>query len=385
MSMHDILSKISKTILFKEPFYGLFLIGLKKNFTDDVPTAAVGRNGINTSLYVNPDFFKSLDDDKKYGLIKHELLHIAFGHMTMRDIFQDKKLFNIAADLEINQYIDAYQLPEGGITMDSFPELSLPYRAGTKEYYKLLKQAQDQGQSESLQNLLDSQDGNSPYDHNTWEEFDELPESTQRLIEKQIDHQINTVAETLEKSSGNIPGEIKSVLERIRHVEPPKFDWRGYLRRFVGNSNIVYTKKTRKKINKRFPGNPAIKVKTRSHILVGIDTSASVNNNELKEFMAELYHISKTGNQITIAQCDTVLNSVERFNPKKDLNIKGRGGTDFQPVIDHYNEKGYYTTLIYFTDGEACSPDNCPRNTLWVHSSISQINENLPGRCIKIN
>jgi predicted metal-dependent peptidase len=383
--MHDILSKISKTILFKEPFYGLFLIGLKKNFTDDVPTAAVGRNGINTSLYVNPDFFKSLDDDKKYGLIKHELLHIAFGHMTMRDIFQDKKLFNIAADLEINQYIDAYQLPEGGITMDSFPELSLPYRAGTKEYYKLLKQAQDQGQSESLQNLLDSQDGNSPYDHNTWEEFDELPESTQRLIEKQIDHQINTVAETLEKSSGNIPGEIKSVLERIRHVEPPKFDWRGYLRRFVGNSNIVYTKKTRKKINKRFPGNPAIKVKTRSHILVGIDTSASVNNNELKEFMAELYHISKTGNQITIAQCDTVLNSVERFNPKKDLNIKGRGGTDFQPVIDHYNEKGYYTTLIYFTDGEACSPDNCPRNTLWVHSSISQINENLPGRCIKIN
>lgn len=383
--MHDILSKISKTILFKEPFYGLFLIGLKKNFTDDIPTAAVGRNGINTSLYVNPDFFKSLDDDKKYGLIKHELLHIAFGHMTMRDIFQDKKLFNIAADLEINQYIDAYQLPEGGITMDSFPELSLPYRAGTKEYYKLLKQAQDQGQSESLQNLLDSQDGNSPYDHNTWEEFDELPESTQRLIEKQIDHQINTVAETLEKSSGNIPGEIKSVLERIRHVEPPKFDWRGYLRRFVGNSNIVYTKKTRKKINKRFPGNPAIKVKTRSHILVGIDTSASVNNNELKEFMAELYHISKTGNQITIAQCDTVLNSVERFNPKKDLNIKGRGGTDFQPVIDHYNEKGYYTTLIYFTDGEACSPDNCPKNTLWVHSSISQINENLPGRCIKIN
>ena len=385
MSMHDVLSKISKTILFKEPFYGLFLIGLKKNFTDDVPTAAVGRNGINTSLYVNPDFFKSLDDDKKYGLIKHELLHIAFGHMTMRDIFQDKKLFNIAADLEINQYIDEYQLPEGGITMDSFPELSLPYRAGTKEYYKLLKQAQDQGKSESLQNLLDSQDGNSPYDHNTWEEFDELPESTQRLIEKQIDHQINTVAETLEKSSGNIPGEIKSILKRIRHVEPPKFDWRGYLRRFVGNSNIVYTKKTRKKINKRFPGNPAIKVKTRSHILVGIDTSASVNNNELKEFMAELYHISKTGNQITIAQCDTVLNSVEKFNPKKDLNIKGRGGTDFQPVIDHYNEKGYYTTLIYFTDGEASSPNNCPKNTLWVHSSISQINESLPGRCIKIN
>tara|TARA_R110001592_G_scaffold347760_1_gene641484 strand:- start:6757 stop:7908 length:1152 start_codon:yes stop_codon:yes gene_type:complete len=383
--MHDVLSKISKTILFKEPFYGLFLIGLKKNFTDEIPTAAVGRNGINTSLYVNPEFFASLDDDKKYGLIKHELLHIAFGHMTMRDIFQDKKLFNIAADLEINQYIEQHKLPEGGITMSSFPELSLPYRAGTKKYYSLLKKAQEDGKSESLQNLLDTQDGDSMYDHQTWEEFEDIPESTQRLIEKQVDHQINTTAESLEKSQGNIPGELKNIIERIRHVEPPKFNWKRYLRRFVGNSNVVYTKKSRKKVNKRFPGNPAIKIKTRNHVLVGIDTSASVSISELKEFLAELYHISKTGNQITIAQCDIKISSVKKFNPKDDFNIEGRGGTDFQPVIDHFNEKGCYTTLLYFTDGEASSPINCPKNTLWVHSTRCTINNNLPGKSIQLN
>ncbi len=383
--MHDVLSKISKTILFKEPFYGLFLIGLKKNFTDEIPTAAVGRNGINTSLYVNPEFFKSLDDDKKYGLIKHELLHIAFGHMTMRNIFQDKKLFNIAADLEINQYIEHYQLPEGGITMDSFPELSLPDRAGTKKYYSLLKKAQEDGKSESLQNLLDAQDGESMYDHQTWEEFEDIPESTQRLIEKQVDHQINTTAESLEKSQGNIPGELKNILKRIRHVEPPKFNWKRYLRRFVGNSNIVYTKKSRKKVNKRFPGNPAIKIKTRNHVLVGIDTSASVSIRELKEFLAELYHISKTGNQITITQCELRISSKKKVNPKDDFNVEGRGGTDFQPVIDHFNEKGCYTTLLYFTDGEASSPINCPKNTLWVHSTRCTINNNLPGKSIQLN
>jgi predicted metal-dependent peptidase len=383
--MHETLSKISKTILFKEPFYGLFLIGLKKNFVDNIPTAAVGRNGINTSLYVNPEFFASLDDDKKYGLIKHELLHIAFGHMTMRDIFQDKKLFNIAADLEINQYIEPHRLPEGGITMDSFPELSLPYRAGTKKYYKLLKQAQDQGQSESLQNLIDAQDGESEHSHDTWEEFEDLPEPTKKLIEKQIDHQINSTAETLEKSKGYIPGEISDILKRIRHVEPPKFDWKGYLRRFVGNSSLVYIKRTRKKINVRFPDNPAIKVKTRSHVCVAIDTSASVNDRELKEFMSEIYHIHKTGNEITIVQCDTRISSIEKYNPLKDLTIKGRGGTEFQPVIDHFNEKKYYTSLIYFTDGEASTPINCPKNTLWVHSSVSSVNEDLPGWCIKIN
>jgi predicted metal-dependent peptidase len=139
--MKNDLSGISKTILFKEPFYGMFLIGLKKEFTDQVPTAAVSKNKIGVGLYINPEYFNSLDKDKKYGLIKHELLHIAFGHLMIRDMYPDHKLFNIAADLEINQYIDRNMLPEGGLTLDTFSDLNLPYRAGTKKYYELLQQA----------------------------------------------------------------------------------------------------------------------------------------------------------------------------------------------------------------------------------------------------
>jgi predicted metal-dependent peptidase len=102
--------------------------------------------------------------------------------------------------------------------------------------------------------------------------------------------------------------------------------------------------------------------------------------------MNELTHMHKTGHKITVAQCDTQINSIQEFNPKKDWEIKGRGGTDFQPVIDHYNEKkGLYTALIYLTDGEAYSPDNCPHNTLWVHSSQCNINEELPGLKIQLN
>jgi len=94
----------------------------------------------------------------------------------------------------------------------------------------------------------------------------------------------------------------------------------------------------------------------------------------------------KTGHKITVAQCDTHLGSVKEFNPKKDWEIHGRGGTSFQPVIDHYNEnKGSYTALIYLTDGEAYPPENCPKNALWVLSSISDINNKLPGQVIKLN
>jgi predicted metal-dependent peptidase len=170
------------------------------------------------------------------------------------------------------------------------------------------------------------------------------------------------------------------------HIEPAEFDWKGYLRRFVGNSSIVFTKKLRRKYNKRYSGSPGLKIKFKNHILVGVDTSGSVNNDELKEFFSELTHMHKTGHKITIAQCDTRLNSVKEFNPKKDWEIHGRGGTSFQPVVDHFNEnKGVYTALVYLTDGEAYNPDDCPKNTLWVLSSISDMNNELPGQVIKLN
>ena len=386
VNISDILARASKTLILDEPFYGLFLIGLNKKMSKNIPTAGVSKNGIGVQLSINPNFFNDLSEKHRIGLLKHELLHVSFGHLVMRDLYTNHKLFNIAADLEINQYIDNDYLPEGGITMETFPELDLPERAGTKKYYELLEEAQQKGNCPSLESLLSQMDGDSQYCHKTWEEFDELSEADKKLVQKQVEHQLKETAEQTEKRRGNIPGELADLLERLRHVEPAKFDWKGYLRRFIGNSSVSYTKKLRRKYNKRYNDNPGLKIKFKNNILIGVDTSGSVSNSELKEFMNELVHMHKTGHKITVAQCDTQINSVEEFNPRKDWEIKGRGGTCFQPVIDLYNEKkGSYTALIYLTDGEAYTPDNCPHNTLWVHSSRCEINNELPGLKIQLN
>ena len=385
-NIQDLVAKTTKSLIFKEPFYGLFLIGVNKRYVDSIPTAAVSKNNIGVQLMVNPEFYTELSEDHRFGLIKHELLHIAFGHLITRDRYADKKLFNIAADLEINQYILESNLPDGGLLLSSFPELNLPEKAGTKVYYDLLQQAKEDGTSPSLDGLLDQMNGDTPYCHSTWDEFDELPEADKKLMQKQIEHQLKEAAETTQKKCGNIPGELADLIRRLLHVEPPKFDWKAYLRRFIGNSSIVYTKKLRRKYNKRYAANPGLKIKFKNHICVGVDTSGSVNNDELKEFFSELTHMHKTGHKITVVQCDTKIRSVKEFNPKADWEIHGRGGTSFQPVIDHYNEKkGQYTALIYLTDGEAYTPENCPNNTLWVHSSNCSINEELPGKKIQLN
>lgn len=98
-SREDSLAKTSKDLMLKEPYYGFFLIMLNKVWNNKiVPTAGVSKNNINYQLTINEDFWTSLSEDHRLGLLKHELLHIAFGHLTMYFKFSDKKLANIAMD-----------------------------------------------------------------------------------------------------------------------------------------------------------------------------------------------------------------------------------------------------------------------------------------------
>ena len=388
-TVQDQLSRVSKTLIFTEPFYGIFLIGMQKEFSKQCATAGVGKHGIGMRLVINPDFFAELSEPHQQGLLKHELLHIAFGHLIMADKYPNKKLFNIAADIEINQYIDSNMLPAGGLTLDTFKELRLPKKAGTGEYYKLLQQTMDKkGNSscDALQNILDQMDGESQYCHKHWEEVTDLPETEKKLVQKQYQHQMKTTAEEIQKKHGTIPGELAEIIERLFVIPPPKFNWKAFLKRYVNNASKVYTKKLRRKNNKRYEANPGLKIKRKNHVLVGVDTSGSVSSKELVEFMQELTHMHKTGNQITVAQFDTQLTDVSDFDPKKNWEIKGRGGTCFQPVVDHYNDpKTKYSGFICLTDGEAPNPDNCPKNALWVHSTVSIINDELTGIKIQLN
>jgi predicted metal-dependent peptidase len=147
-------------------------------------------------------------------------------------------------------------------------------------------------------------------------------------------------------------------------------------------------KSSRKKINRRLEKEqvPGKKYLRKINLLVGIDTSGSVSNDELKEFMNEIHHIHKNGADVTIVQCDTKINSIDRFDPKMNITIKGRGGTEFNPVIEYYNKnRNTHTCLVYFTDGE-CNCDVMPQGKmLWVMSSHSKLNKSLPGPKIKLN
>lgn len=392
----DSLAKASKTLMIKEPFYGLLLMSLNKVWSDKLPTAGVRLKGINYELAINPTFWQDLTPEKQMGVLKHELLHIAYFHLVSFTHLskQNHEVANIAMDLEINQYIDRDHLPEDCCFLDKFPTLNLEPKKGTKYYFdKLMKNAKiiqcicdgdGDGSGSGKIQLPGGQEMNKP--SHDFGNNDELSESEAKLVEAQTKHIVNQVAEQVTKMKGALPGNIKEILDKINKLDPPKFDWKGYIRRFTGKAIKTYTKKSRRKYNKRLPDNPGLKIKRQKHILAAVDTSGSVSTGELKEFLMELHHLKKTGSDVTLIQCDTAISHIGKFDPKKELHIHGRGGTEFQPVIDHFNEhQREYSCLIYFTDGGCQSPENVRGHVLWVLSSNGSEWEPLPGKVIQLD
>ena len=397
-NIYEDLSKIGKQLMISEPFYGIFMSTLNKVVRKDLPTAGVSKHNINYQLAINEEFWNSLDNDKKkIGLLKHELLHICFNHLEDRDWYPNQELHNVAADLEINQYLALEYHPTPDIILlSSFPELNLPAFAGTKVYYELLQQALDKGTSPSLQNLMDALTASLDGDgggglHPTWKEFDGMSEADAKLAKAQIEHQIKGIInEHKNQGRGFVPGELQSWIDSMFEDRTPAYDWKAYFRRFFSSSSKIYTKKTRRKLNKRFSENPALKIKPKKNILVGVDTSGSVGEKDLIEFFTEIQHMYKTGVTITVAEGDANIHNVYEYKGKMPDFVKGRGGTDMNPFIEYFNKHKEFNSLIILTDGYIGSRTiQSFKPTLLVicsnGESIEVVKENGWGNTIKIS
>lgn len=402
--------RISKELLYDKPFYGSVLLSLNKEVSPKAPTAMVGLEGIMFKLTVNPEFWDSLSDNHKQGLLLHELGHIIYFHLTEYSHLKDKEIANIAMDVFINQTIDSKLLPDGGCTVDKFKDL-LPNKS-TNWYYEQLMKNKEAKDDPTLENMLSQssgqgesgkdKDGNAPVggqqatdcngkpitipDH-TWEDIQNASDQIKKMVGKNTENMLRTIIKQTSSSPGSTPRGLEELLRQLDIIEPPKFNWRAFMKRFVGTSIKTEVSKTRRKKSKRFVGMQGSKEKYFSNILVGIDTSGSVSQSELMEFQNELHHMHKTGHTVEIILCDTVIQDQFIYNPKKPLSVKGRGGTNFAPVVDYYQKNlKKYSCLIYLTDGESWDVKEARGQLLWVHSSAcNKINESLPGKKIKLN
>ena len=377
-----------KKMLIENPFYGLFLLGLSKVIDKSVDTACVRRKGINCELVINPDYWESQDEVQQMNLLQHEVYHIVFQHMFLWDLFPNKEVLGLATDCEVDSYLS--NLDNSWVV----PALwNLPVKQGTKFYYEeILKQAPPQQQQQSGGKDSGGSQGNNDKmpqtkdDHTQWgKDFQECSNAEKQLIQNQINQQIKTAAEQTIKMRGTIPAEMREIVDELFKPKPRIFDWKAYFRRMLGSIYDINIKKTRRKESIRFPDSAGIKHKKKVSILVAVDTSGSVNDDELRDFFSEITYIYKAGARITILECDARISANYEYTGKWAGKVHGRGGTDFQPVIDYYRKNiRDYAALVYFTDGECSIPDNVPRDTIWVITSAGDHKKEYPGRTLFI-
>lgn len=362
-----------KKLLIRSPFYGLFILGLNKRYSKDIDTAGVCKNGINTELIVNKEWFESLKDDEAIGVLQHEVYHIIFKHIFMDPYFDNHTKLNYACDCEVNSYIPALQKDPY-----IYPKVyEMPDKQGSKWYYENIENfAKKAGEDLSIFKF-DS--------HQFWKDFAELPDAEKELVKQQINSLAKHTAEEVIKQQGNVPGEFKEIIDSLFKEREAIFNWKAYFRRVVGNSIESFIKSTRYKPSKRFKNQPGNTLKFKPKILVAVDTSGSVSNEELSDFFSEIDHLHKSGVTVDILEFDTcITNKFTYKNKNQKIEICGRGGTDITEAWLYYLNHKEYSTFVIFTDGYL-TYNNLPhcKNVTWVISSSGQ-KADYPGIAIYI-
>ena len=132
--------------------------------------------------------------------------------------------------------------------------------------------------------------------------------------------------------------------------------WNLYLKRLMGTVESN-KKKTITRRNRRQPNRLDLRGELRGHkakIVVALDISGSISDEEFKQAIKEVLSIVKNYNhEITIIECDNEIRRVYKVKSVKDIKdrINIRGGTKFTPVFEYANNKKI-NLLVYFTDGK---------------------------------
>ncbi len=192
--------------------------------------------------------------------------------------------------------------------------------------------------------------------------------------------EINQLIEQV-RNWGTIPG---NLVQEILASTRAEIDYRKVLSAFRASILSQGRRLTRMQPNRRtgFAYMGSRHAFTTS-LLLAVDVSLSVSDEMLAHFYSVINKFFKYGvSCIDVIQFDTeIKGEAGRFNrarKQKKVDIRGRGGTNYQPVFDYVEEHRQYDGLIILTDGYAPPPARKPRGKVrvaWVCESKESYNE----------
>jgi len=373
------LLKARSMLILDHPFFGC--LALKLQLIEE-PETTKSATTDGTSLYYNPDYIDSLPIMQTKGLLAHEVMHCALGH-TWRQGDRESRRWNMAVDYTVNENLleTGFTLPKGYLRDSQYDNLSAEeiYALLSKDEQKKDKQNKQQqkksggsgkNKKQQQQKKDESKDKEQPNPDPGRCGGVTPPKDKNEMNQTQMEWKA-AVSQAIQITRGELSGDLYRQLQVI--LDPP-LPWYILLRDFVERS-------ARNDYNWMVPSRryfstgiilPSLISEELPEVAIAIDTSGSISKEQLSRFAHEISNILAVyETRIRIFYCDSQVKKEVEIN-RNDLPLElkpvGGGGTDFRPVFQHINKKGYTPScLIYFTDLYGHFPKTQPEYpTMWI-------------------
>ena len=316
-------------------------------------------------------FVEELSDPELRFVILHECYHKLYRHLKtwkhLHDI--DPDLANQACDYVINlkitdENLDGFAVMPSGKNKGLLDERFRNMHAG--EVFKILQKEQErdggggngkgeEGESGQAGNGGDGASGGM--DEHDWDGAQALSDEEQKKLDREIDEAIRQGALVAGKTGS---GGLRDLQELLK----AKVDWREELREFVSEACSGKDFSTWRRPNRRFIAEdiyiPSTISEAMDELVIAVDTSGSIGQRELNQFMGECKVIfdSVRPAKVRILYWDTQVCGDEEYEQDELENIltttkpKGGGGTDVNCVSQYMQSKNIRPeAVIVFTDG----------------------------------
>lgn len=356
--------QISASLLrvrLKSPFFAT--IALHARYIESTEVATAATDGCD--VFVNRAFIDALAPEHLDGVLLHEVLHAALGHVTRRGN-RDPQGWNVAADIVVNGLVtqNGFALPDGAIRDQELEGYS------TEEVYAVLQTRSNMPELDDM-DLMEpgpgvAAPGAADPEHNL-----RTPGQATRAAQQR--HWRSATARAASVARGAGQGTLPVGAERAFGLhDAPTLDWRTILWRFLCPTATDFAAFDRRHIHQ------GLYLETLEDqglcIAVAVDTSGSIDDEAISALINEVRAVvaSYPAIECWLYYADAELHGPWKLTASSDMPApQGGGGTDFRPFFAALHqlavEEGTPPSVcVYLTDGYGDFPSEEPEvPTLW--------------------
>ena len=385
------------------PYLSTLIFSLRIVETEDLPTLAVDAGW---RMYYNPTFVLQQIPEVLATMVLHEALHCVSKHSARFEALgredTSHEIWNLSGDANINQMLDDAKMPWGEFDPVRYESLA---KYGVKggmttelTFFTMVKYFEDNPSKNPDHSDCGGVTGGSARGY-------EIPKSDmdnpsikndqQDVIRDRVAQDV--IKHAREKGVGSVPGEL---LRWANELLNPQIDWkrelagmmRSSLATVLGRKDYTYARPSRRQSSMAIHDPefilPSMRKPAPPTIAIIIDTSGSVQDKEITEFLSEVDGIASANGiaqGITVIPCDAQVGEIQKIRSISgiaDIKLSGGGGTDLRVGIAAAESlKPQPKIVIVLTDGYTPWPESIDSHIekLIICCSVTESVANAPS------